>query len=184
MDRLKKDLEHIRADGIDSGALYKRVCKYLSELLSYMATGLTPEEVAKLQTEVDFDRLKEIWGETPAKVEFGVSFDRLRELLQAERDGRLVVLPCKVGDTVYEIDHPDYGIIVCKVLRIDGYIGPMAHVPGNPMVSALSVGVEVVEGHGVGSSYAFEIEDFGKTVFLARPEAEVALEQLKGGGGT
>lgn len=101
MDRLKKDLEHIRTDGIDSGALYKRVCKYLSELLSYMATGLTPEEIAKLQTEVDFARLKEIWGETPAKVEFGVPFDRLRELLQAERDGRLVVLPrghgCPMG---------------------------------------------------------------------------------------
>lgn len=26
---------------------------------------------------------------------------RLRELAEADRDGRLVVLPCKVGDTVY-----------------------------------------------------------------------------------
>lgn len=32
------------------------------------------------------------------------SIDHLRDLLQAENDGRLVVLPCKVGDTVYQID--------------------------------------------------------------------------------
>lgn len=29
------------------------------------------------------------------------NLDHLRELAQAEKDGRLVVLPCKVGDTVY-----------------------------------------------------------------------------------
>ncbi len=28
-------------------------------------------------------------------------FDRLRELAEADKDGRVVVLPCKVGDTVY-----------------------------------------------------------------------------------
>ena len=28
-------------------------------------------------------------------------FDRLRELAEADQDGRVVVLPCKVGDTVY-----------------------------------------------------------------------------------
>ena len=30
-------------------------------------------------------------------------FDRLRELAEADKDGRLVVLPCKPGDTVYMI---------------------------------------------------------------------------------
>ena len=29
------------------------------------------------------------------------SIDHLRDLLQAEQDGRLVVLPCKVGDSIY-----------------------------------------------------------------------------------
>ena len=31
------------------------------------------------------------------------SIDRLRELAQAEKEGRLVVLPCKVGDAVWKI---------------------------------------------------------------------------------
>ena len=32
-----------------------------------------------------------------------IPLDRLREMAEAERDGRCVVLPCKLGDTVYFI---------------------------------------------------------------------------------
>ena len=32
-----------------------------------------------------------------------IPLDRLRELCAAERDGRCVVLPCKVGDTLYKL---------------------------------------------------------------------------------
>ena len=31
----------------------------------------------------------------------GVEPSRLRKLAEADKDGRVVVLPCKVGDTVY-----------------------------------------------------------------------------------
>lgn len=36
-----------------------------------------------------------------AEITYGIPIDRLRELAEAEKDGRLVVLPCKakVGDT-------------------------------------------------------------------------------------
>ena len=36
------------------------------------------------------------------------ALDRLRELAEADRDGRCVILPCKVGDICYEVDpgHP------------------------------------------------------------------------------
>lgn len=79
MDRLKKDLDHIKADGIDSGALYKRVCKYLEELAEYKDIGLTSEELALYKT------VKDVALHTPA--------GRLVDILYAERDGRLVVLP-------------------------------------------------------------------------------------------
>ena len=101
----------------------------------------------------------------------------LSELAHAEEKGRLVILPCKVGDTLYEIDLPEYGVIVCNVLYVDIYNGPFAHVPGSKIVAAVSVGVEVVGGHGKGSSYSFEQDDFGKTVFLSRAEAEAALRK-------
>lgn len=112
-----------------------------------------------------------------AAYEDAMPLERARELAQAEKDGRLMVLPCKVGDMLYEVDLPEYGVITCKVLHIDAYNGPMAYAPGGPMVSAISIGVEVVEGHGKGSSYAFETPDFGKLVFLTREEAEAALKK-------
>ena len=67
------------------------------KLRAYEDTGLTPEEVndavvgAKLMAK--------------AKVvsAFGVAAERLRELAEADKDGRVVVLPCKVGDTVYTL---------------------------------------------------------------------------------
>ena len=106
----------------------------------------------------------------------GDAADKLADYEVAEEQGLLVRLPCKVGDMLYEIDLPEYGVIVCKVLYVDCYCGPFAHAPGGKIVSATSVGVEVVEGHGKGSSYAFEKDDFGKTVFLTREEAEAALK--------
>ncbi|MEA4869917.1 MAG: hypothetical protein VB062_04685 [Christensenella sp.] len=48
---------------------------------------------------------------------FDLPFDRLRELASAEREGRVVVLPCKVGDTVWCLRnycgtiHPRCGIV-------------------------------------------------------------------------
>ncbi len=66
MDQLGKDLDRLVVKGMDSKALYKRVCKYLMELSTYRASGLTPEEAT--------------------------------ELGEAERDGRLVVLPPPGGD--------------------------------------------------------------------------------------
>ena len=60
--------------------------------------------------------LSKIFGE-----DYGL--DRLEELVEADRDGRCVVFPCKVGDTLYRIGyttckngetHPDsYGCCGC-----------------------------------------------------------------------
>ena len=63
-------------------------------LKEYEDTGFDPEEIA--------DFMKR-WEQT---VEIGgmlkkYCIDHIRDLLQAEKDGRLVVLPCKVGDHVW-----------------------------------------------------------------------------------
>ena len=53
-------------------------------------TGMTPEDAATI------GRFREhIFSEW--------SYFRMAEIAQAERDGRLVVLPCKVGDTVFRV---------------------------------------------------------------------------------
>ena len=136
-------------------------------LASYEDTGLTPKEINEHEA-----AYIEIMTRT-----YGPLHQKIGQWLQAEQDGQLVVLPCKVGDLLYEVDLPEYGVITCKVLSIMYYKGPMFHVPGNEVVSSVDVEVEVIEGHGKGSSYNFEIGDFGKTVFLTRQEAEETLRK-------
>lgn len=63
-------------------------------LQKYLDTGLGPDEVTAHQK--DWSDLCTIVGECGG-------IDRLRELAEADKDGRVVVLPCKVGDTVYMI---------------------------------------------------------------------------------
>ncbi len=76
----------------------------------------------------------------------------------------VIVPPCMVGDVLYEIDLPEYGIITCKATKV--------------LYDSGEIVVNVIDGHGKGSEYYFEFDDFGKTVFLSREEAE---EALKGG---
>lgn len=62
-------------------------------LAAYRDTGLEPEEIKDLE-------LKVATLETIEKMYDGLGHpDYLRELVQAEKNGRLVVLLCKVGDT-------------------------------------------------------------------------------------
>lgn len=61
-------------------------------LRMYLDTGLTPEECANAKTII-----YAAFSDDTSKVE------RIRELLKADKEGRVVVLPCKVGDTVYTL---------------------------------------------------------------------------------
>ena len=75
--------------------------------------------------------------------------DRLHELAEADRAGRLVVLPCKVGDIVWKI---------CYRLN----------------------GKHKIEERPFSLTY-FELNEFGKSFFLTREEAEAALEAKRDG---
>ena len=61
----------------------------VERLAAYEDTGLTPQACA------------EAWEAGKVLSSCDISFGRLAELLTADSAGRLVVLPCKVGDTVY-----------------------------------------------------------------------------------
>lgn len=58
-------------------------------LMQYEDTGLEPAMCANYKTFED------------EAISKGVPFKRIVALMEADRAGRLVVLPCKVGDTVY-----------------------------------------------------------------------------------
>ena len=65
---------------------HDELADWLEELKAYRETGQTPEEIHKL---ISIDR----WNDAVEK--------EWLKYLQMEKDGRLVVLPCRVTDTVY-----------------------------------------------------------------------------------
>ena len=92
----------------------------------------------------------------------GVEHSRLRELAEADKDGRCVVLQCKVGDTVWRIVRDGEPHITRDEVR-DMYFA-----------DDMTLCVELVGGRVTFT------EKFGKTVFLSREEAEKALRGMEG----
>ena len=85
--------------------------------------------------------------------------NRLRELAEADKDGRLVMLPCKVGDTVYFA-------LLGRIIEKQVF-----------SIVSFSNSTRIYCG---GTSEYFRPEDIGKTFFLAREEAERAMEEMEG----
>ncbi len=125
-------------------------------LRQYLDTGMTPEA---FQSFVVF--FQDLIGNQKASE----ALDRFRQLAEADKAGRLVALPCKVGDTVYRI-----------VRDADPHIA-RDEVRNIYFADDMTLCVELVGGRIILS------EKFGKTVFLTREEAERALEAMKDGNG-
>lgn len=101
-----------------------------------------------------------------ADLESLCSYTRLRELAEADKDGRLVVLPCKAGDTVYEVTSrktiSEYRV---KAIRVELF--------------CTFIEWDIVAGFVDKSIFGVPVDEIGKTVFLTREEAEAALEAMK-----
>lgn len=91
-----------------------------------------------------------------------ISQEELDELIKAKADGRLVVLPCKVGDAVYE---PFVGKVYEKT--VDRIIINRFTTPQIWIETKLPFATPRLERWDLA---------IGKTVFLTREEAEKALE--------
>ena len=129
-------------------------------LKQFEDTGRTPKEVTALRELFDY-ALKE----SKTLSEQLTLLKHIRELAAADKDGRVVVLPCKVGDTVFaRLDNKSKYVCECKVKQIVvGNIGFVTFAP---------IGAPERE-------YDVSLRGFGKTVFLTREEAERAMEGHK-----
>ena len=146
-----------------SGVQYQ--ADFVDRLAAYEDTGLYPESVEALKLSMMGKAISEI-------TEFdGLPIDRLRELAEADKDGRVVVLPCKVGDTVYMIERIfDIDNGICDEICARKVIGH----GGNNLNKLWLVG-----SGGICNAYIF-VSEFGKTVFLTREEAERAIQEMEG----
>lgn len=130
----------------------------VERLAAYEDTGLTPEEVAALVKD---------WSDLCTIVGGCGGISRVRVLAEADKDGRLVVLPCKVGQRVFALLDTDKHISECEVKQIG---------MGNKIGF---IGLEPIGARG--REYGISLNGFGKNVFLTREEAENALGAMKDG---
>ena len=118
-------------------------------LRQYLDTGMTPEA---FQSFVVF--FQDLIGNQKASE----ALDRFRQLAKADKDGRLAVLPCKVGDTVYFT-------LLGKIIEKQVF-----------SIVSFSNSTRI---YCSGTSEYFRPEDIGKTFFLTREAAEKASEAKK-----
>ena len=126
----------------DCTALYCRN-RLKDRLAAYEDTRLTPEQCENAKTIIE-----SAFSDDTSKAE------RIRELLKADRDGRLVVLPCKVGDTVYRL-----------------FVGN----PDNPVIATLKINTVAEAVRLIGKMGMHKYIG----TFLTREEAEKALEAMQ-----
>jgi hypothetical protein len=139
----------------------------VERLSAYEDTGLTPEEVLP-KDKADEIALKLM---RLADLENFCSYTRLRELAEADKAGRLVVSPRKIGDTVWVTRNPWTGKLLKKPL--DAYVDGMKMYSHGLYVNLL------FDTRKINGTRDYEINHIGKTVFLTREEAEAALEAMK-----
>lgn len=134
-------------------------------LKAYEDTGLTPEKVLP-KDKADEIALKLM---RLADLESLCSYTRLRELARADREGRVVVLPCKVGDTLWVIGRDN----VPRKMELEAPdIRTVCTDEDNLCMSTCNRKPDGFCAYRLRNDGA----DIGKTVFLTREEAERALE--------
>lgn len=92
---------------------------------------------------------------------------KLADYEDLEEQGSLIKLPCKVGDTVYV-----KMALYCNVLYAEAKVRDFTHF------TSCGFCVVVTSNHFDKQNIPFT--EFGKTVFLAKSEAEAKLKELKG----
>lgn len=142
----------------------------VERLAAYEDTGLTPKEAKRMS-----NILMDVGIDYNCSWEYVKNWlldDRLHELAEADRDGRLVVLPCKVGGTLWVTGRDN----VPREMELEAPdIRAVCTDEDNLCMSTCNRKPDGFCAYRLRNDGA----DIGKTVFLAREEAEKALEAMK-----
>ena len=130
----------------------------LARLASYEATGLMPEQVANAKVIIE-----SAFADDASKAE------RIRKLMAADKDDRVLILPCKVGNAVWfarsayrQVDSP----IEATVTGFASY-----GTTGELIYTTMTVEGQITR--------RFLEHQIGETAFLSFEEAEQALGEQK-----
>ena len=123
-------------------------------LREYLDTGLEPEAVETVKLALAAKHMVDLetLNNTP--------ISRLVELAEADKDGRVIVQPCKVGDILYRVFAGEI---------FEHRVGSMKYF--------------AIQGKWDIETYPFcpcVESSIGKTIFLTHKEAEKALQEMEG----
>ena len=111
----------------------------------------------------------ELWESAcePGCEEIDAVYRKLKDYEDLEDQGKLLRLPCKVGDILYEpTDRNTINEFKVKGFRIELF--------------SLWIEWEIEKGFVYQHNYEIESSNIGKTVFLTKSEAEAKLKELRG----
>ena len=152
--------DDVRATEHVIGLLYQAawVCAELREhLKQFEDTELRPGKVSWMKEVIEI-----AFGNDTSRIE------RVHNLLVADKEGRVVVLPCKVGDILW-ITGSIRRLYSAKVRTF--FIGYPSGVRGRDN----DAGIQMIRT----TECDVPMRDFGKTVFLTREGAEKALREME-----
>ena len=150
-------------NGVSKDVLRKIIRQLYSALAAYEDTGITAEEITATASLPMFVKV--------ASAALGTTPDHLRELVDADKDGRLVVLPCKVGEKLWVIGRDN----VPREMALEvPDIRTVCTDEDNLCMSTCNRKPDGFCAYRLRNDGA----DVGKTVFLTREEAEKALEGM------
>lgn len=99
--------------------------------------------------------------------EYAEAYKELERYRKLEEAGRLIELPCKVGDAVYEILPPCNDTLLCEMFQ-QLYISRCLNKECGHYIQIKQFRIEL-------------LKDLGRTVFATKAEAEVKLAELQKG---
>lgn len=144
-DAQRKEYEHRLANGYPRNIPEERFLR----LAAYEDTHMMPSDVTSMR--MDMAIIVALFN--------GIDVDRMKELAEADRDGRLVVRPCNVGDTLFRVfagEILEHKVRNMRYLAIQG----RWDIDTTPFCSYVESSI-------------------GKTIFLTHEQADRALEAMK-----
>lgn len=151
---VRVDEHTTRRSVIDVAAVREHAMEFYCRLKAYEDTGLEPEAVETVKLALAAKHMVDLetLNNTP--------ISRLVELAEADKDGRVVVQPCKVGDILYRVFAGEI---------FEHRVGSMKYF--------------AIQGRWDIETYPFcpcVESSIGKTIFLTHKEAEKALQEMEG----
>lgn len=135
--------------------------KVWERLKAYEDTGIEPEAVETVKLALAAKHMVDLetLNNTP--------ISRLVELAEVDKEGRCIILPCKVGETVYFVN--------AKQILEFAVVGYAVDETGISWVHS-----EHVDKIGNTNERTFSPDRFGKNTFFTHEEAERALQEMEG----